>query len=61
MTTWDVLQNDAGELLLVETGSGAEVPAGFVCVAVTADPDYLEYMAGLSAEYRVAFDSGAFQ
>ena len=50
MTTWDVLQNDAGELLLVETGSGAEVPAGFVCVAVTADPDYLEYMAGLSAE-----------
>jgi hypothetical protein len=46
--TWDVLQNAAGELMLVETG--AEIPAGFVCVAVTADPGYLEYMAGLPAE-----------
>lgn len=46
--TWDVLQDAAGSLLLVETG--AEIPAGFVCVAVTANPDYLEYMAGLSAE-----------
>lgn len=46
--TWDVLQNAAGELMLIETGSGAEVPAGFVCVAVTADPEYLEYMASLA-------------
>lgn len=47
MTTWDVLQNDAGALMLVETGSGVEVPAGYVLVAVTANPEYLEYMASL--------------
>ena len=47
MTTWDVLQNDAGELMLVETGSGAEIPAGYVLVAVTADPEYLAYMSSL--------------
>ena len=43
--TWDVLQNDAGELLLVETG--ADIPAGYVVVVVTADAEYLEYMASL--------------
>lgn len=47
MNTWDVLQNDVGELLLVETGSGAEIPAGYAVVVVTADAEYLEYMASL--------------
>lgn len=43
--TWDVLQNDLGELQLIETGS--PVPPGWTVVAITANPEYLEYMASL--------------
>jgi hypothetical protein len=43
--TWDVLQNSGGELMLIEHGSAA--PDGWTVVAVTANPDYLEYMASL--------------
>ena len=43
--TWDVLQNALGELQLIVTGEA--VPEGWNVVAVTANPDYLEYMASL--------------
>ena len=43
--TWDVLQNALGELQLIVTGGA--VPDGWTIVAVTANPDYLEYMASL--------------
>lgn len=43
--TWDVLQNDSYELMLIEHDS--TVPDGWSVVAVTANPDYLEYMASL--------------
>ena len=43
--TWDVLQDANGVLQLIPTGD--PVPDGWTVVAVTADPDYLEYMASL--------------
>lgn len=43
--TWDVLQNSSADLMLIEHGSS--VPDGWALVAVTANPDYLEYMASL--------------
>lgn len=43
--TWDVLQNASGDLMLIE--HGAAVPDGWTVVAVTANPDYLQYMASL--------------
>ena len=43
--TWDVLQNASGGLMLIEHGDA--VPDGWTLVAVTANPDYLEYMASL--------------
>ena len=43
--TWDVLQNASGDLMLIEH-EGA-IPDGWTLVAVTANPDYLEYMASL--------------
>ena len=46
--TWDVIQNAQGELQLIESGS--TVPEGWVVVAETANPDYLEYMASLPKE-----------
>jgi hypothetical protein len=45
--TWDVLQNAAGELQMVQ--HGLPVPDGWVMVVETADPDYLVYMASLTA------------
>lgn len=44
--TWDVIQNANGDLQLIE--HGASVPDGWKVVAETANPDYLDYMAGLS-------------
>lgn len=44
--TWDVLQNAAGELILIE--HGAPVPDGWTVVAETANPEYLDYMASLA-------------
>lgn len=44
--TWDVLQDAQGALRLIPTGD--PVPEGWVRVAVTANPDYLDYMAGLA-------------
>lgn len=41
--TWDVIQNAAGELQLIE--HGAQVPEGWAVVAETANPDYLEVVA----------------
>jgi uncharacterized protein YbdZ (MbtH family) len=46
--TWDVIQNAQGELQLIE--HGAAVPDGWVVVAETANPDYLDYMASLTQE-----------
>lgn len=43
--TWYVLQNDLGELQLIE--HGVEVPEGWNIVAETANPDYLDYMASI--------------
>ena len=43
--TWDVLQNAGGELMLIE--HGAVVPDGWTVVAVTANPEYLDYLASL--------------
>lgn len=43
--TWDVLQDANGNLQLIPTGD--PVPAGWTVVAVTANPEYLEYMASL--------------
>ena len=43
--TWDVLQDASGNLQLVPTGDPA--PDGWALVAVTANPEYLEYMASL--------------
>lgn len=43
--TWDVLQDAAGNLQLIPTGD--PVPDGWTVVAITCDPDYLEYMASL--------------
>lgn len=43
--TWDVLQDGAGNLQLIPSGDPA--PEGWSTVAVTANPDYLEYMASL--------------
>ena len=45
--TWDVLQNALGELQLIPTGDA--VPDGWTVVAVTANPDYLAYMAEIAA------------
>jgi uncharacterized protein YbdZ (MbtH family) len=45
--TWDVLQNALGELQLIPTGDA--VPDGWTLVAVTANPDYLAYMAEIAA------------
>ena len=47
--TWDVLENSlTGELQLVE--HGAPVPDGWLVVAETANPEYLEYRASLPKE-----------
>ena len=47
--TWDVLENAlTGELMLVETG--APTPDGWAVVAVTANPEYLDYLASLTQE-----------
>jgi len=43
--TWDVLQNADGNLQLIPTGD--PVPDGWAIVAITANPEYLEYMASL--------------
>jgi len=43
--TWDVLQDAEGNLQLIPTGD--PVPDGWTVVAITCDPDYLEYMASL--------------
>jgi hypothetical protein len=43
--TWDVLQDFDGNLQLIPTGD--PVPDGWAIVAVTANPEYLEYMASL--------------
>jgi len=43
--TWDVLQDAGGNLQLIPTGD--PVPDGWTVVAITCDPDYLEYMASL--------------
>jgi len=43
--TWDVLQDANGNLQLIPTGDS--VPDGWAVVAVTANPEYLEYMASL--------------
>ena len=43
--TWDVIQDTNGNLQLVP--SGDPVPDGWAVVAVTANPDYLDYMASL--------------
>ena len=43
--TWDVIQDASGNLQLIVTGDA--VPDGWTIVAVTANPDYLEYMASL--------------
>lgn len=43
--TWDVLQNASGNLMLIEHGLAA--PDGWLVVAETANPEYLEYMASL--------------
>lgn len=43
--TWLVIQNAAGDLQLIE--HGAPVPDGWMVVAETANPDYLEYMASI--------------
>ena len=45
--TWDVIQDTLGNLQLVPTGD--PIPEGFTIVAVTANPDYLAYMAELLA------------
>lgn len=46
--TWDVIQNVQDELQLIEHGD--PVPDGWVVVAETANPDYLDYMANLPQE-----------
>ena len=43
--TWDVLQNNLGELMMIPTGD--PIPDGWVLVVITANPDYLDYMASL--------------
>lgn len=43
--TWDVLQNASGDLMLIEHGGA--ISDGWTLVAVTANPEYLEYMASL--------------
>lgn len=43
--TWDVIQNANGELQLIE--HGAQLPDGWVVVVITANPEYLEYLATL--------------
>ena len=43
--TWDVIQDINGSLQLIPTGD--PVPEGWVVVVVTANPDYLDYMASL--------------
>lgn len=44
--TWDVLQHTDGSLQLIVTGE--LVPEGWVVVAVTCNPEYLQYMNSLS-------------
>lgn len=43
--TFDVLQDANGALQLIPHGD--PVPDGWTVVAVTANPDYLDYMASL--------------
>lgn len=45
--TWDVLQDTMGQLQLIPHGDA--VPDGWTVVAETANPEYLEYMASLTA------------
>lgn len=45
---WDVIQNNLGELALIETGT--LVPEGWVVVVQTANPDYLDYMQNLQTD-----------
>ena len=46
--TWNVIQNDIGDLQMIPHND--PVPAGWVVVVETANPDYLEYMAGLATQ-----------
>lgn len=46
--TWDVIQDAAGFYQLIKHGT--EVPEGWVVVAETANPDYLEYLNTLTQE-----------
>jgi uncharacterized protein YbdZ (MbtH family) len=44
--TWDVIHNAlTGEYALIETGT--PVPEGWAVVAVTANPEYLDYLQSL--------------
>jgi uncharacterized protein YbdZ (MbtH family) len=43
--TWDVIQSPSGEYALIEHGSTA--PDGWVVVAQTANPEYLDYLQSL--------------
>lgn len=43
--TWNVIQDADGNLQLMPVGD--PVPEGWAIVVVTANPDYLEYMASL--------------
>lgn len=44
--TWNVLQDSAGNLQLLETSLA--IPDGWEVVAITCNPDYLEYMASIT-------------
>ena len=46
--TWDVIQNAEGTYDLIE--HGAPVPEGWVVVAETANPGYLDYVNSLPRE-----------
>lgn len=43
--TWDVLQHTDGSLQLIVTGD--PVPDGWTLVAVTCNPDYIDYMISI--------------
>lgn len=48
MISWNVLQNSQGELQLLE--DTLPVPEGWTVVAVTVNPEYLEYMSSVQGE-----------
>ena len=45
--TWYVIQNQLGELSMIP--STESIPDGYTLVVTTANPDYLTYMAEVSA------------